>query len=475
MDDELRVAITALQSGDDAHSQQAAAEIAHLVRREPAESAAELSRAILEEVAAGGLRTPRLFTLLGMTREPVPECVPLSLDLLRIREDGTSVLSTDSMLGAAAIVARVNPRALLPDLNAMSRAGGVAQDADREAAGVLQRLLAISSKLLEEFPDNAVTDMTRWLWYDCAVFDLMTLSDFVGLHVQQTGADNALVGLLVDLVELVPVSADQKKYAGDVLQESGVGDEVIEQLQTAYRAIRVAPVVDHVTIVDPEAPSPDHRVDQWLALFAADDECVLEFARAGLDQIFEASPRLAWWVAVTVDALPEWRRRQDIRWALIQTSIWRDDATLSVPPSVLQRWLDTPQLLSSNETIIALELLGRQQPHAIAQRYLHRAVAASIGGSAEIMMGGLWRALVATEPAAVLAVLSRWVAFGFGQNDFLVFLIELLTQRVKEEPELLDMLAESLVAGPDMPDNAIDVARNVLKALREQLQENPGT
>lgn len=475
MDDELRVAITALQSGDDAQSQQAAAEIAHLVRREPAESAAELSRAILEEVAAGGLRTPRLFTLLGMTREPVPECVPLSLDLLRIREDGTSVLSTDSMLGAAAIVARVNPRALLPDLNAMSRAGGVAQDADREAAGVLQRLLAISSKLLEEFPDNAVTDMTRWLWYDCAVFDLMTLSDFVGLHVQQTGADNALVGLLVDLVELVPVSADQKKYAGDVLQQSGVGDEVIEQLQTAYRAIRVATVVDHVTIVDPEAPSPDHRVDEWLALFAADDERVLEFARAGLDQIFEASPRLAWWVAVTVDALPEWRRRQDIRWALIQTSIWRDDATLSVPPSVLQRWLDTPQLLSSNETIIALELLGRQQPHAIAQRYLHRAVAASIGGSAEIMMGGLWRALVATEPAAVLAVLSRWVAFGFGQNDFLVFLIELLTQRVKEEPELLDMLAESLVAGPDMPDNAIDVARNVLKALREQLQENPGT
>ena len=90
-------------------------------------------------------------------------------------------------------------------------------------------------------------------------------------------------------------------------------------------------------------------------------------------------------------------------------------------------------------------------------------------------MGGLWRALVATEPAAVLAVLSRWVAFGFGQNDFLLFLIELLTQRVRQEPELLDTLAESLGTGPDMPDNAIDVARDVLKALREQLQENPGT
>jgi hypothetical protein len=478
MDDELRVAITALQSGDDAHSQQAAAEIAHLVRREPAEGAAELWRAILEEVAAGGLRTPRLLTLLGMTREPVPECVPLCLNLLRIREDGTSVLLTDSMLGAAASVARVDPRALLPDLNAMSRAGGVAQDADREAAGVLQRLLAISSKLLEQFPDNAVTDMTRWLWYDCAAFDLMTLSDFVGLHVQQTGADNSLVGLLVDLVELVPVIADQKKYAGDVLQQSGVGDEVIEQLQTAYRAIRVAPVVEHaesLTVVDPEAPSPDHRVDEWLALFAADDEHVIEFARAGLDQIFEASPRLAWWVAVTVDALPEWRRRQDINWALIQTSVWRDEATLSVPPSVLQRWLDTPQLLNSNGTIIALDLLGRQQPHAIAQQYLHRAVAASIGGPAEIMMGGLWRALVATAPATVLAVLSRWVAFGFGQNDFVVFLVGLLTRRVKEEPALLDTLAESLVAGPEMPDNVIDVARNVLKALGEQLQENPGT
>src|SRR4030095_8141507 len=143
-----------------------------------------------------------------------------------------------------------------------------------------------------------------------------------------------------------------------------------------------------------------------------------------------------------------------IRWALVQTSVWRDDATLSVPPSVLQRWLDTPQLLSSNETIIALELLGRQQPHAIAQHYLHRAVAASIDGPAEIMMGGLWGALVATEPAAVLAVLSRWIAFGFGQSDFLVFLIELLTQRVRQEPELLDTLAESLVTGPEMPENA---------------------
>jgi hypothetical protein len=215
-------------------------------------------------------------------------------------------------------------------------------------------------------------------------------------------------------------------------------------------------------------------VDEWLALFAADDEHVIEFARAGLDQIFEASPRSAWWVAMTVDALPEWRRRQDINWALVQTSVWRDDAALSVPPSVLQRWLDTPQLLSANGMIIALDLLGRQQPRVIAQRYLHRAISAASAGPAEIMMGGLWRAVVATEPAAVLAVIGRWVAFGFRQNDFLMFLIKLLTQRVQEEPELLDTLAESLVASPDMPDNAIEVAHNLLNGLREQLKENPG-
>ncbi len=71
MSEELRAAIGALQGGDDAHAQTAFAEIADMARREPGECAAELSRALREEQAAGALRTPRLLTLLGLTREPI--------------------------------------------------------------------------------------------------------------------------------------------------------------------------------------------------------------------------------------------------------------------------------------------------------------------------------------------------------------------------------------------------------------------
>lgn len=65
MSDELRAAISVLQTGDDTHAQQAFGEIAHMVRREPAECAVELSRAILDEDAGGSLRTPRLFDAAG--------------------------------------------------------------------------------------------------------------------------------------------------------------------------------------------------------------------------------------------------------------------------------------------------------------------------------------------------------------------------------------------------------------------------
>lgn len=115
MSDELRAAISVLQTGDDTHAQQAFGEIAHMVRREPAECAVELSRAILDEDAGGSLRTPRLLTLLGMTREPAPECVPLCVALLRTEANTSSPLPVDATLGAAAIVARVTPRSLLPD------------------------------------------------------------------------------------------------------------------------------------------------------------------------------------------------------------------------------------------------------------------------------------------------------------------------------------------------------------------------
>lgn len=177
---------------------------------------------------------------------------------------------------------------------------------------------------------------------------------------------------------------------------------------------------------------------------------------------------------MTVDSLTPWRRRGEIDWALVQiaTALRRHGEDIAVvPPSLLQRWLDTPQLLNSRGTKIALDLLSRQRPDMAARRYLHRAVAASSEGHAETLMGGLWRALVATEPAAVLAVASRWVAFGFRQNPLLELMLELLGEHARAEPALIDELDASLASTPDMSEHAIDVARNALNSLREQLNE----
>ena len=471
MSDELRAAITVLQTGDDSHAQQAFGEIAQMVRREPAECAAVLTRAILDEDAAGGLRTPRLLTLLGMTREPAADCVPLCVALLHHEPNTSSPLPVDATLGAAAIVARVKPRSLLPDLESKS---------DAELAPALPLLLSISSGFLGELPDNSVTDMVRWLWFDCAKCDLMTVTDLVAWQAQASGADDPLVNLLVDLVERLPASADQKNYAGQRLNEAGLSPDVIEQLQTAWRASRVAPVpvqVESTEIVDPDPPLPDARADQWLAMFAEGDETSVEMARVAIDQMFEDKPSkaLPWWVALTVDALPPWRRRDDIDWTLVQTAtaLRRHGAeSVAVPPSVLQRWLDTPQLLNSRGTKIALDLLSRRQPDVIVQRYLHRAVAASSESHSEILMGGLWSKLAAHEPAALLAIASRWVTAGFGQNSFLELLLDQLINRARTDDTLIDTLDQSLISMPDMSAHAIDVARNALQVMREQLQEN---
>ena len=478
MSDELRAAIGALQSGDDARAQQAFAEIAEMVRRDASECSGALSSAISNEVSAGGLRTPRLLTLLGLTREPVLECVPLCVDLLRAELNKNSSLPSDAMLGAAAIVARSTPQALVPDLTAVNNAE--AQDNERDKAKVLSLLLAISSGFLSELPDNGVTDMARWLWLDCATSDLMTVVDFVGWHVQESGADDSLVSLIVDLVERVPASAKEKNYAGNCLKDAGATDAVIEQLQNAWRAICVAPALNHsepTAIADPEPPAPDARADQFLAVLSEGDEQSVELAQISIEQILEQTPShaLSWWLAVTVDALPPWRRCRDIDWALVQivTALRRHgEAMIAVPPSVLQRWLDTPQLLNSISTKIALDLLSRQQPEVVVRRYLHRAVAASSEGHAEILMGGLWRALAASEPEVLLAVASRWVSFDFGKNSLLELLIDLLIERTRQDRALIDTLAGSVMSIPDMSDDAIVVARDLLNELRNQSEEN---
>ena len=79
---------------------------------------------------------PRLLTLLGLTHEAAAECLPLCLGLLRAAADTADAANTaelpptDALLGAAAIVARTQPGALLPDLAALK--------ADPQAAQAMQ-------------------------------------------------------------------------------------------------------------------------------------------------------------------------------------------------------------------------------------------------------------------------------------------------------------------------------------------------
>lgn len=482
MSGELHAAIDALQGSDESRTLQGFAAIAEMARREPAECAAELSRAVLAEESTGALRTPRMLTLLGMTRVPMPECLPVCLDLLRGLAATETPPPADAALGAAAIVARTQPRALLPDVATVQADPQAAQAIDQGIVQALMLLLSITSKFLRELPDNAVTDMARWLWYDCATLDLMTLADFAGLHVERSGVDDPIVGLIVDLVERVPATADQKRYASERLQQANVGATVIEQLQNAWRAIRVAPPdsvsVGAPTISDPEPPPPEPRIDEWLAAFSEGDDVGVELARVAIDGMFEQTPppvALAWWLAITVDALPPRRRRTDIDWALVQFAVTLrrfGERVSMVPPSLLQRWIDTPQLLNPRGTQIALDLLGRQQPALVLQHCLHRAVAASSERHAEMLMGGMWRELAAAQPSQVLGIASRWIAFGFGQSAFLEMLLDHLIERVSAEPTLIDALANALQSTPDMPDDAIDIARKLLDELRTPPPEN---
>ena len=258
MSEELQEAIDALQGDDEARAQRAFATIAEIARRDPGESAVELSRAVLAEHAAGALRTPRLLTLLGLTRVPVPQCLPVCLDLLRALASTETQPPADAALGVAVIVARTQPRALLPEIASIQSDPQAAQVMDRQIAQAPIRLLSITSKFLRALPDSAVTEMARWLWCDCATLDLMTLADFVGLHLEKSGADDPIVALMVDLAERVPATADEKRYTGQRLQESGVDVAVIEQLRTVWRAIRVAPALDSATIGQPSVLDPSH-------------------------------------------------------------------------------------------------------------------------------------------------------------------------------------------------------------------------
>lgn len=143
----------------------------------------------------------------------------------------------------------------------------------------------------------------------------------------------------------------------------------------------------------------------------------------------------------------------------------------TAPPSVLQCWLDAPQLLSPTGTRIALDLLGRRQPGILVRRYLHRVIAASSEEHADIVMGELWRELAAAEPLEILLVASRWIAFDFGRCAFLNLVLQALVEHVRGQAALIEAIDKRLLPTPNASADAIKIARELLVELRNLTAE----
>jgi len=336
--------------------------------------------------------------------------------------------------------------------------------------------------VLRECADSAIGNIVRWLWHDCAALDLMTLADFVGMQVEKSSCEDPIVGLLVDLVEQVNVTPDQKRYAAHRFEAAGANPAVVGRLKLAWRAALVAPErseirSEPVPSAHREAPVPEPRVDESLAMLGSGDAQVIELARAMLDEMFEQRPpsaALVYWLTVTVDELPAECRKGEIEWVLRRLIIASRSAFSSlpgIPPLVLQRWLETPQLLSANSTLIALELLSAQQPALVVRHYIHRAIALSDVRNAEITVGNLWRAIAKADAGTVLMIVSRWLAFGFDQCEFIELLMGLLLAESRANQYLLANLERGLAQTEKTPAVIIQVARTCLQQLRDECQK----
>jgi hypothetical protein len=482
MNGELQKTIHALQSDNAKRAKVAFSQILESISREPKECAVELSAALANELANGDLRTPRLLTLLGLTREPLPEYVHFCHDLLHAQLTASSLLSADTLLGTAAIVARTTPSVLLPDIDTLKAGQKYDIQAAQAQVGVLKILLLISNEVLLENPDNIIANMVRRIWYDCAIFDLMTLGDIVVKRIEDYGWEAPIIELFLDLIECIPVTDNPKSYVGGLLQEAGISKAAEQRQKIAWRAVRVAPPQNLSTgksamIEDPQPPMHEARIDEYLAMFAEGNKNNIELARVVIDQMFgdgrvKPPVALSWWVAVTVDALPTFRRRSDISWALVRiiATLRRFGTHLAlVPPSLLQRWLETPQLLDEDGTMIVLNLLCQQQPEIVIKKYLYRTVIASDINTPEILMGDCWKALAENNPEVLLAVASRWLYFGFDMNEFSYMLMDVLLKRVRQKSTLIQSMEKNIASVNGMSDNAVGVAHMILEYLKKQV------
>lgn len=482
MKEELETAIIHLQKGEDADSQRAFGQIVSLIARDSGTCATALASSLIAEFQNGTRQTPRLFTLLGLTREPLPQCVPYCLDFLKtLRNQADAVLTTmpptdmpptDALLGSAAIVAHAKPAALVPNLASIVENGQAEQGAHSIEAEILVSLVMHSGVYLER--ETLITPMVYWLWFDCARFDLMSLTDFMSFYLDYAGVENPIAELIVELVDIVPATLDEKSYAYQSLQELGLDAEHVSRLHAARRAIQLYPESisysdNDSPIVDPDPPFPEPRVDEWLVAFSVGDEQSMYLAQAAISDLFrESTPpvALSWWLMLTVDDLPRNRRRDGVEWALAEiAALQRRKKRQPIPVSVLMDWVNTPGFLSETGVYAAVEILCRQHAAVVVKHVLYRVLAWSIRAENHyIRMKETWRLIAEENPSVILLIASRWVLYNYEGGGFLDLLISLCTPATTD-PRVLDRLA-------DEPPDVLDKARYIISLLRDQEDSN---
>jgi len=473
MKEELETAITHLQQGEEADSQRAFGQIVSFIRRDSGICATALANSLITECQNGALQTPRLFTLLGLTREPLPQCVPYCLEFLRTLRNlenavlPTEVPPTDALLGVAAVVALTKPTALVPDLSAIVENGQAEQGANSIEAEILVSLVMHSSVYLEQ--ETLITPMVYWLWFDCARHDLMSLTDFMSFYLDYAGAENPIADLIVELVDIIPGTWDEKTYAYQSLKELGLSPENLSRLQAACRAIQLYP--DSISywdndppILDPDPPMPELRVDEWLVAFSVGDEQSIGLAEAAISGMFrEPNPpvSLSWWLMLTVDDLPRIRRRDGVEWTLAEiAALQRRKKTQPIPVSVLMYWVNTPGFLSETGLYAAIEILCGQHAAMVVKHVLYRVIALSIRTeNHSIRMKETWRLIAAANPSVILLIASRWVLNNYEDGGFLNLMIS-LCKPASTDPRILDGLA-------DESPEVLEKARYIISRLRE--------
>ncbi len=438
---------------------------------DPAAVLPELCRAVAAEPADGLRPVLRLLIIVAAVGCDDPGCLEAARTVLRGPADGVI-----SVVGVAAgvIVARAEPQSLVPDPDSiLTTPSELSSGVDVSIARSVPYLLAASAQLLERDGEDEVTALVRGLWHDCAAHDLMALADFVANWVELVDGAvpvGGIVDLLVDLATQVGATADAKRYVGRVLADVGIGGEALDRMGRVWRAAAVAEGVGRGLSLG-EAPlaadaaATDPLVDELLVQFADGDEMGIELARIRLEALLDerATSAVGYWLAATIDALDDRRRHDEIGWILLRAISTR----AALPAGFLRRWLDAPALLNEREATMALIILSRSEPAAVAADYLERAIAVSNVRHASIVVGDLWRAMTHAAPGVVLQVACRWSALGLDESDFSELVEGVISEVAASDSELAAGLCAELQSVTAVPAG---LAARIRTAAGEELR-----